>query len=91
MRQAAAKASGLYAALICVRSVWADFLRAKAYNNPPGASNRKEPGMAEIESRKYSDEHRNKARVDAGKFNQPTQFHPDRTGVQKNDNNGKRK
>ncbi|MBP2159197.1 MULTISPECIES: hypothetical protein [Asticcacaulis] len=47
--------------------------------------------MAEIESRKYSDEHRNKARVDAGKFNQPTQFHPDRTGAQKSDTGAKRK
>lgn len=47
--------------------------------------------MAEIESRKYSDEHRNKARVDAGKFNQPTQFHPDRAGVQKSDTGSKGK
>ena len=57
----------------------------------PGAFNVKEPGMAEIESRKYSDEHRNKARVDAGKFNQPTQFHPDRAGVQKSETGSKRK
>lgn len=47
--------------------------------------------MAEIESRKYSDEHRNKARVDAGKFNQPTQFHPERTGTGTNESGGKRK
>ncbi len=33
--------------------------------------------MSEIESRKYRSEHRNKARVDSGRFNQPTQFHPD--------------
>jgi hypothetical protein len=47
--------------------------------------------MAEIESRKYSDKHRNKARVDAGKFNQPTQFHPDRTGAQQRDTSPRRK
>lgn len=33
--------------------------------------------MAEIESNKYRNEHRDKARVDSGRFNQPTQFHPD--------------
>lgn len=47
--------------------------------------------MAEVESRKYSDEHRNKARVDSGKFNQPTQFHPDRVGAQKSDTDKKSK
>ncbi len=34
--------------------------------------------MAEVESTKYRNEHRDKSRVDSGRFNQPTQFHPDR-------------
>ena len=47
--------------------------------------------MAEVESHKYSDQNRKKARVDAGKFNQPTYFHPDRVGGQKSDTAQKRK
>jgi hypothetical protein len=34
--------------------------------------------MAEVESTKYTNDKRDKKRAEIGRFNQPTQFHPDR-------------